>query len=155
MIFSYFKHYFIVFNVNVHLAVPFVELSRGGSQLGRFCLQHYLSEHSYSHTSLIFLIAWNTSCYLHFAFCFHRVQGVISLLMTKPPENQPPLLPHGRQDCSPPWPMTNPSKSHHQNFTLLPHFLKYYRRYCLNVLKTSIKLQSQMYVARWITRHYV
>ena len=29
----------------------------------------YLSEHSHSHTSLIWLIAWNLPCYLHFTLC--------------------------------------------------------------------------------------
>ena len=41
MIFSYFKHYFMLFNVNEHLVVPFVELARDGSRVGHlrfFCL---------------------------------------------------------------------------------------------------------------------
>ena len=41
MILSYFKHYFIVFNVNEHLAVQFVALARGGPRVGHlrfFCL---------------------------------------------------------------------------------------------------------------------
>ena len=33
MIFSCFKHYFIFFNVNEHLAVPSVKLTRGGSRV--------------------------------------------------------------------------------------------------------------------------
>ena len=31
--------------------------------------QDYLSEHCYSHISLILLIAWNLPCYLYFYFC--------------------------------------------------------------------------------------
>ena len=41
MTFSYFKHYFIFFNINEHLAVPFVELARSGSRVSHlrfFCL---------------------------------------------------------------------------------------------------------------------
>ena len=38
MIFSYLKYYFIFFNVNEHLAVPFVELTRGQSRVGNFRL---------------------------------------------------------------------------------------------------------------------
>ena len=37
MIFSYFKHFCIYFNVNEHLAVSFVEFERGGSLVGNFC----------------------------------------------------------------------------------------------------------------------
>ena len=40
--FSYFKHYFIFFNVNEHLTIPFAELVRGRSRvchLRFFCLQ--------------------------------------------------------------------------------------------------------------------
>ena len=42
MIFYYFKYFLILFNVNEHLAVPFVELVRGGLSVGQlrfFCLQ--------------------------------------------------------------------------------------------------------------------
>ena len=43
--------------------------------------------------------------------------------------------------------------SHHQNFTPLSHFFRCCCwRYCSNVFKTYIKLQNQMYVARWISR---
>ena len=41
MIFTNFKYYSIFFNVNEHLAVPFVELARGSSRVGHlrfFCL---------------------------------------------------------------------------------------------------------------------
>ena len=58
MIFSYFKHYFIFFNVYKHLAALFVELERGGSSVGHLFLLFtldYLSENSHSHTSLILL----------------------------------------------------------------------------------------------------
>ena len=70
----YFKHCFISFNVNEHLVVPFIELARGESCLGHLCFfffftQDYLPEHSWSHTTLILLIAWNLPCYFHFAFC--------------------------------------------------------------------------------------
>ena len=37
MIFSCFKHCFIFFNVNEHLAVPSVELTRGGSHVDLLC----------------------------------------------------------------------------------------------------------------------
>ena len=72
MIFSYFKDYFIFFNVNEHLAVPFVELARSGSHVSHlrfFCLHRItcLGIHSYSHTNLILLIVLNLPCYLHFA----------------------------------------------------------------------------------------
>ena len=71
MILSHSKHYFIFSNVNEHLAVPFVKLTRNGSRVShfRFCLHRTtLSGHSYSYTSLILLIASNLPCYLHFAF---------------------------------------------------------------------------------------
>ena len=70
MIFSYFKHYFIFFNVNKLLAVPFVELARGGSRVGHLFVlytQDYLSEHSYS--SLILLI-YKSSLLLAFCYLF-------------------------------------------------------------------------------------
>ena len=69
MIFFYFKHYFIFFNVNEHLAVPFVckEWVPGEPSLFFLFTQDFLSGHSYSHTSLILLIALNLPCYLHFA----------------------------------------------------------------------------------------
>ena len=41
MMFSYFKHFLTFFNDDEHLAVPFVELARGGSLVGHllfFCL---------------------------------------------------------------------------------------------------------------------
>ena len=34
MIFSYFKRYFLFFNVNEQLVVPFVELANDGSRVG-------------------------------------------------------------------------------------------------------------------------
>ena len=37
MVFSCFKHFCIFFNVNEHLAVPFVEFKRGGSHVGDLC----------------------------------------------------------------------------------------------------------------------
>ena len=70
MIFSYFKHYFIFFNVNKLLAVPFVELARGGSRVGHLFVlytQDYLSERSYS--SLILLI-YKSSLLLAFCYLF-------------------------------------------------------------------------------------
>ena len=57
-------------NVYEHLAVPFVEkewVPCGPSPFLLFTLD-YLPEHFHNHTSLILLIAWNLSCYLHFAF---------------------------------------------------------------------------------------
>ena len=64
------KHCFILFNVNERLTVPFTALARVGSHVGHLFLlftKDYLSEHSYSHTSLILLIAWNL---LLFVVCF-------------------------------------------------------------------------------------
>ena len=72
MISPHSKRYFIFFNVNKYLAVPFVKLTRNGSRVGHlcFCLHRItLSEHSYRYTGLILLIASNLPCYLHFAFC--------------------------------------------------------------------------------------
>ena len=60
-------------NVNEHLVVPFVELGRGEFHVGHlhfFFKIDYLSEHSYSHTGLIFFFARNLAFYLHFAFCW-------------------------------------------------------------------------------------
>ena len=58
---------------NEHLAVPFVNLPRGASHVGHHCFflftQDYLSEHSYSYTSLILLIAENVPCCFRFALC--------------------------------------------------------------------------------------
>ena len=56
MIFSYFKHYFILFILNEYLAVTFAELVRCGSYASHLFLlftQDYLSEHSCNLTSLI------------------------------------------------------------------------------------------------------
>ena len=53
MIFANFKHYFLVFNANKHLTVPFYELARGRSRVGHlrfFCLHRF-------NNSLILLIA--------------------------------------------------------------------------------------------------
>ena len=57
----------------------------------------------------------------------------------------PPPLPHDW------WPTH--LNSHLQNFTPLPHFLKYCWRYCSNVFKTNKKLLNKMYVARWVYRY--
>ena len=69
----YFKHYFWFFNFDEHVAVPSVELARGGFSVGHFhfflATLDYLSEHFHSHTGLIVLIAQNLLYYLHFAFC--------------------------------------------------------------------------------------
>ena len=58
MIFSYFKHYFIFFNVNEHLAVLFVELARSRSRVShlRFFSLHrivwaFLQSHKLNLTS--------------------------------------------------------------------------------------------------------
>ena len=37
MIFYYFKHFLILFNVNEHLAVRFVKLARGASDVDHLC----------------------------------------------------------------------------------------------------------------------
>ena len=71
MIFSYVKHYFIFFNVNEHLAVPYVAIDKRwfpcGSSPFLLFTQDYLSEYSYSHISWILHIAWNLPL---LAFCF-------------------------------------------------------------------------------------
>ena len=56
MIFSYFKHFCIFFNVNGHLAVPFVEFERAGSHLHRItCLS---IPRAFSSSLLCPIIAW-------------------------------------------------------------------------------------------------
>ena len=75
MIFAYFKHYFIFFNVNEHLEAR-LTLARGGSSApSPFLLltQYYLFDHSHNHTSLILLNAWylRFSCIL-LSVCLHE-----------------------------------------------------------------------------------
>ena len=75
MIFSYFKHNFIFFNVNEQLAVPCVELARGESCVGYldfFCL-HWItcmSIYRLTQALLILPIAQNPLL-LTFCFCLY------------------------------------------------------------------------------------
>ena len=66
----YFKHYFISFNVNELLAVPFVEFIMVGTHVG-----HLLPEYSHSHKGFVLLIARNLASLL-LAFCFPFVYMV-------------------------------------------------------------------------------
>ena len=63
MIFSHFKHYFIFLNVNEHLTITFVVGPEWTISVPLFTLD-YLSEHFFSHTSLVLLIARNLPCIL-------------------------------------------------------------------------------------------
>ena len=69
-------------------------------------------------------------------------------LMTKPPGILAPSPMDQRVPASPDWWPAH-LNSHHQHFTPLHHFLKYCWRNCSNLFKANIKIQNQMYVARW------
>ena len=58
------------------MAVPFVKLVRHDFRVGYLCFfflftLDYLSQHSYSHISLILFITENLPSYLHSAFCLY------------------------------------------------------------------------------------
>ena len=82
MIFSYFI-LFDLFNVNEHLAVPFVELAIGGSRMGHlrfFCL-HWITCLRISTVIQAYSYLLLEICYLHFAFCLYGCSNSNVLLI--------------------------------------------------------------------------
>ena len=81
--FSYFKYYFIFFNVNEQQAAIF-QIGQGyvfcGLSLFLLFTPDYSSEYSRIYTGLILPIAQNLPCYLHFAFCPSTISPLEVLL---------------------------------------------------------------------------